>query len=96
MILKERVELLEGEASELSVLINAYNARLKKQITSQTETEPDYMDMQTCHDLQRLANSIEASEGERIIELSAHLDQALDMLDIHQRAFLLNKWGKGS
>ena len=31
----------------------------------------------------------------RIIDLSAKLDQAIDMLDLHQRAFLLNKWGKG-
>ena len=32
----------------------------------------------------------------RIIDLSAKLDQAIDMLDLNQRAFLLNKCGKGS
>ena len=96
MILKERVELLGRAAGELAAFIAAHNLKLKKQITSQTETEPDYMDMQTCHELQVLANSIEVSEGERIIDLSAKLDQAIDMLDLHQRAFLLNKWGKGS
>jgi hypothetical protein len=62
MDLKESVELLEQAAGELSVLIAAYNSRLKKQITNQTETEPDYMDMQTCHELQLLANSITVPE----------------------------------
>ena len=95
MKLKESVELLERAASELSVLIASYNARLRKQVNSQTETEPDYMDMQTCHELQMLANCIQAPESERIIDLSAKLDQTIGMLDLHQRAFLLNKWSKG-
>ena len=58
MNVKESVELLERAANELSVLIAAYNFRLKRAITSQTEDEPDYMDMQTCHELQVMANQV--------------------------------------
>ena len=52
-------------------------------------------DMSEFEVVQKLAD-IEKEQRARIIDLSAKLDQAIDMLDLHQRAFLLNKWGKGS
>ena len=62
---EERVELLKRAAFELSGLIASYNARvshdlklLAKYRVSQQVIEPDYMDMQTCHDLQALANEL--------------------------------------
>lgn len=80
MKLKESVELLERAARELSVLIAAYNFRLKRQVTNQTEDEPDYMDMQTCHELQALANSI-ASPEDVITHFGCHL------IDHHEDKF---------
>ena len=62
MKLKESVELLEKAAGELAAFIAMYNLNLRKQVNSQTETEPDYMDMQTCHELQALANCITTPE----------------------------------
>ena len=59
---KETAQVLVRASNELSVLINCYNARLRKQITSQTETEPDYMDMQTCHDLLVIASDLLAEQ----------------------------------
>lgn len=54
----EKKQILVQASDELSVLINAYNARLKKQIQSTDMDEPDYMDFQTCHELLIIANEL--------------------------------------
>ena len=60
MNIKESIKILGQAAGELSVLINCYNARLKKQISATDLDEPEYMDMQTCHELQVIAKEMES------------------------------------
>jgi len=55
------IELLESAASELAKFIDSHNDEIKKKITNQTESEPDYYDAQTCQELMDLANRIHAS-----------------------------------
>lgn len=47
-------EMLESVASELYMLIDEVNDQRASRITPQTETEPDYHDMQTLHEIQCL------------------------------------------
>jgi len=42
---------------ELSSLISIHNRLIKSRIKSDTEDEPDYLDYQTCDELQRIANT---------------------------------------
>ena len=59
----ETVETLLSAAKELSLLINCYNARLKKNISPTDLDEPDYMDMQTCHELQVIAKQLKDADS---------------------------------
>ena len=47
-------EMLESVACELRMLIDEVNKQRASHINSQTETEPDYHDMETLHDIQVL------------------------------------------
>jgi hypothetical protein len=47
-------EMLKSVASELCMLIDEVNDQRASRITSQTESEPDYHDMQTLHEIQQL------------------------------------------
>jgi len=47
-------EMLESVASELYMLIDEVNDQRVSRVTSQTESEPDYHDMQTLHEIQQL------------------------------------------
>ena len=47
-------EMLESVASELYMLIDEVNDQRASRINYQTETEPDYHDMQTLHEIQCL------------------------------------------
>ena len=62
MNIKETTEILMQASKELCNLIIEHNARLQSEITSQTETEPDYMDYQTCQELQVIARDLKKLE----------------------------------
>ncbi|ANY29580.1 hypothetical protein BOX08_gp15 [Pseudoalteromonas phage BS5] len=47
-------EMLESVASELYMLIDEVNDQRASRITPQTESGPDYHDMQTLHEIQLL------------------------------------------
>ena len=47
-------EMLESVIGELHMLIDEVNEQRASKINSQTETEPDYHDMETIHDIQVL------------------------------------------
>lgn len=50
----EMYKMLENVSSELHMLIDEVNDQRASRITSQTESEPDYHDQQTLHEIQIL------------------------------------------
>ncbi len=51
---KDMYKMLESVIGELHMLIDEVNDQRASRINSQTETEPDYHDMETIHDIQVL------------------------------------------
>jgi len=55
---EEQKALLMSAASELSSALDELNTILEDGISSIDETQPDYHDYQTCHELMLLANQL--------------------------------------
>jgi hypothetical protein len=55
---KEKARILVSASNELSALINEHNETLRKGINCTDLDEPDYMDMQTCHELMVMASDL--------------------------------------
>jgi len=51
---KDMYKMLESVVGELHMLIDEVNDQRASRINSQTETEPDYHDMETLHNIQVL------------------------------------------
>ena len=67
---KERVQILVSAANELSSLIDSHNTSLRKQISPNDLDEPEYMDMQTCHELLVIASGLQAETVKQDANLS--------------------------
>jgi hypothetical protein len=60
MNIKESIKILGQAAGELSAFIACHNLSMKHKINATDLDEPDYMDMQTCHELQIIAKEMES------------------------------------
>ena len=60
MNIKESIKILGQAAGELSAFIACHNLSMKHKISATDLDEPDYMDMQTCHELQVIAKEMES------------------------------------
>ena len=70
-------ETMLSAAHELSLYIAEANQELRKKVHSQTETEPDWHDTQTCYELAQDAKRVIAMQG-RIVELEGALKVLLN------------------
>jgi hypothetical protein len=61
-------------AHELSLYIAGANKELRKKVNSQTETEPDWHDTQTCYELAQDSKRVEAM-ALRIKELESAISE---------------------
>ena len=57
-MIPDMVVMIDELSSELHTLILEVNLHRSRVINSQTETEPDYWDMQSCHEAQTLLKQI--------------------------------------
>ena len=60
MNIKESIKILGQAAGELAAFIACHNLSMKRKISPTDLDEPDYMDMQTCHELQVIAKEMES------------------------------------
>ena len=74
-------ETMISAAHELSLYIAEANQELRMKVHSQTESEPDWHDTQTCYELAQDAKRVIAMQA-RIVEL----EKALTNIKKHQEA----------
>jgi hypothetical protein len=60
MKVKESIKILGQAAGELAAFIACHNLSMKRKISATDLDEPEYMDMQTCHELQVIAKEMES------------------------------------